>query len=207
MITLPKRIWFTGAPGSQWSGIAEELEKVPGINTSDHAPGRRYEFKNSIHNFLNHGGAYFGSGMEFAPKIDATYVDAVWKEPGGTRIVKSHEWAYNLNEIKTRFPNDWIMMIYRPDTHAYAWWHESGGFGITYPNYSWYRNHAKMLGEIASQNDQMLKFAYDNDLQWSSCNTRWIKENFGYEVDIEKRKNWRGILVTILKQGNSNENT
>ena len=32
---LPDRLFFTGVPGSRWSGISQNLELLDGINTSD----------------------------------------------------------------------------------------------------------------------------------------------------------------------------
>jgi len=39
---LPNRIFFTGVPGSRWSGIAQTLEMMSGMNTSDRTPEREY---------------------------------------------------------------------------------------------------------------------------------------------------------------------
>jgi len=32
---LPNRLFFTGVPGSRWSGISQNLELLDGVNTSD----------------------------------------------------------------------------------------------------------------------------------------------------------------------------
>jgi len=34
---LPEYIFFTGVPGSRWSGIAQEIKSQPGYNTTDRA--------------------------------------------------------------------------------------------------------------------------------------------------------------------------
>jgi hypothetical protein len=55
-MNLPNHIFFTGVPGSRWSGIAQTIESIPGFNTSDRNPGREYQ-----HNtYSGHKGAYFG---------------------------------------------------------------------------------------------------------------------------------------------------
>ena len=95
---LPKRIFFTGVPGSRWSGIAQILETIPGFNTSDRTPERTYKH----HSYTGHVGAYFGRQMEFEPLIQASgeeYIDQAWKEPGGCRLVKSHQWPDKFAEI------------------------------------------------------------------------------------------------------------
>jgi hypothetical protein len=104
---LPNRIFFTGVPGSRWSGIAQTLEQLDGFNTSDRTPARSYN-----HNqYSGHKGAYFGTGMELEAYLDERYIDYAWAEQGGTRIVKSHDWAYKLDLVRQQFPNDWIMLV------------------------------------------------------------------------------------------------
>jgi hypothetical protein len=128
---LPNRIFFTGVPGSRWSGIAQVLESLDGFNTTDRTPNRDY----THHQFTGHRGAYFGPGMELESYLDPTYIDAAWATTGGCRVVKSHDYAYKLQTIGEVFPDDWIMLVYRPDLTSYAWWHEAGGFQIKYPCY------------------------------------------------------------------------
>jgi hypothetical protein len=190
---LPNRIFLTGVPGSRWSGIAQTLEQLEGFNTSDRTPER--EFSHS--GFTGHKGAYFGSGMELQPYLNSSYIDNAWSETSGTKIVKSHDWAYNLDKVKELFPKDWIMLVYRPDMVSYAWWHEAGGFNIKYPNYAAYKDSATMLGEIAKQNSNILKFAQDHDLTWNYFTPKWINKNFGQTIDMTKV--YPDILVTILK--------
>jgi len=190
---LPNRLFFTGVPGSRWSGIAQTLEQLDGFNTSDRTPEREY-----THNqYGGHKGAYFGSGMEFASWADPIYIDNVWATAGGTKIVKSHDWAYMLDEIKEKFPTDWIMLVYRPDMASYAWWHEAGGFNIKYPSYLAYKDSATMLGEIARQNSNILQFASKHDLTWNYFTPKWIEQHFGQQIEINKK--WSDILVTLLK--------
>jgi hypothetical protein len=190
---LPNRIFLTGVPGSRWSGIAQTLEKLEGFNTSDRTPEREYN-----HNqYSGHRGAYFGEGMELHPYLSPSYIDKAWTEEGGTRIVKSHDWAYSLDKIKSVFPKDWIMLVYRPDMVSYAWWHEAGGFNIKYPSYKHYQDSATMLGEIAKQNASILKFAQEYDLTWNYFTPKWINKNFGQPTEI--KQTWPDILVTLLK--------
>jgi len=196
-MTLPKRIFLTGVPGSRWSGIAQIIEEqVPGFNTTDRTPERDY----THHSYSGHKGAYFGTGMEFEP--NCSFTDEAWQDPNaGCMIVKSHEWAHDLKGIhiyRTYKQGDWIMLVYRPDMASYAWWHEAGGFKITYPKYDWYQDSANMLTEIQRQNKKILEFAYDVDAKWSHFSSTWVEETFGHKVEIPDI--WPDILVTMVKK-------
>ena len=193
---LPKRIFFTGVPGSRWSGIAQIIESIPGVNTSDRTPERTYEH----HSYTGHKGAYFGWRMEFDPVISwvgAGHIDQAWTEPGGCCLVKSHQWPDKFDEIKRHYPNDWIMLVYRPDMASFAWWHEAGGFQIKYPSYKWYQDEADMLHEISRNNKLMLKYACDKRATWSYFTPEWIRDNFN--ADIELQTVHSDILVTLIK--------
>jgi len=190
---LPNRLFFTGVPGSRWSGIAQTLESLEGFNTSDRTPAR--EFSHS--GFTGHKGAYFGEGMEYESYLDPRYIDNAWLDNAGTKLVKSHDWAYKLQTVREVFPDDWIMLVYRPDMASYAWWHEAGGFNIKYPNYAAYKDSATMLGKIAEQNASILKFAHRHDLTWSYFTPRWIEQNFKQTIEVKHK--WSDILVTLLK--------
>ena len=193
---LPDRIFFTGVPGSRWSGIAQTLESIPGFNTSDRTPERTYEH----HAYSGHKGAYFGWRMELEPIIlwdGVNNIDSAWTEPGGCQLVKSHNWPDKFAEIEKVFPNDWIMLVYRPDMASYAWWHEAGGFQIKYPEYKWYKDSNTMLYEITRSNKQMLEYAYEKNATWSYFTPAWVEENFGHKVTINNP--FTDILVTIIK--------
>ena len=189
---LPNRIFLTGVPGSRWSGIAQTLETIPGFNISDRNKNREYTHAK----YGGHIGAYFGPKMELEDRLDADYIDSAWAVPGGTRLVKSHNWAYKLHDVKAAFPDDWIMLVYRPDMASYTWWHEAGGFDIAYPNYSWYGNSRTMMNEITKQNEMILEYAHEQDATWQHISEKWIKDNFGHNVTFTKRTD---ILVTIIK--------
>lgn len=190
------RIFFTGVPGSRWSGIAQIIEdNVPGFNTSDRDPSKEY----SHHAFTGHKGAYFGVGMEFEAYLDnPEYLDRPWKDEGGTRLIKSHDWATMLDEIKAKYPNDRIMLVYRPDMASYGWWHEAGGFQIKYPDYSAYRDSTTMLAAIMEQNKCILKFARKHGAVWYHFNPEFVYKYFGAHIDqVDDR--YEDCLVCIIK--------
>lgn len=193
---LPERIFFTGVPGSRWSGIAQILETIPGFNTSDRTANRTYKH----HSYTGHVGAYFGWKMEFDPIISwagTNHIDQAWTEPGGCRLVKSHQWPDKFDEIEKHYPNDWIMLVYRPDMASFAWWHEAGGFQIKYPNYEWYQDEADMLHEISRNNKLILKYACEKQARWDYFTPEWVKENFNTAVQIPMIHS--DILVTLIK--------
>jgi hypothetical protein len=192
-MTLPNRVFFTGVPGSRWSGIAQHLEQIPGFNTTDRTLERDY----THHAYTGHKGAYFGRGMEFEARLDPVYIDQAWTESGGTKLIKSHDWAYKLLSVETMFPSDWIVMVYRPDMSSYAWWHEAGGFQIKYPCYDAYKNSATMLAEIMEQNRLILEFAYNKKAQWSHFTADWVEHVFGHRVEITVPCS--DILITVIK--------
>jgi len=204
---LPNKVFFTGVIGSKWSSISQEFEKVQGVNTSDQTDARTYEpgqyagyAPGKWSTGPLHRSSYFGYGMEFEPVLDDAYINQAWTETGGCKIVKSHEWADMLEDITVKFPNDWIMLVYRPNEASHYWWCEHGGLNITYPNYSYYKDHPTAAFTIARQNDAMLKFAQRHDLRWGYFNERWVEEEFGQRIKINRPpQQWNDILVTMYK--------
>jgi|TARA_B110000908_G_scaffold172735_1_gene242520 hypothetical protein len=192
-MTLPRNLFFTGVPGSKWSGIAQVLESMPNVNTSDHTKQRAYTHGT----FSGHKGAYFGRGMEFEPNLDYNYIQSAWKHNNGMRIIKSHDWAYYLDDIKAHFADDWIMLVYRPDSISYAWWFEAGGFNINYPNYDVYKDSIGMLNEIQQQNQNLLTWSIKENISWHSFTPTWVNDTFGVQLDFESK--WSDILVSVYK--------
>ena len=192
---LPNRIWFTGVPGSRWSGIAQTLEQISGMNTTDRTPEREYNH----HQYSGHKGAYFGKDMEFPALVIDSHVDQAFTSQEGCRLIKSHEWADHLEGIQTLCPNDWIMLVYRPDQSSFAWWHEAGGFQIGYPNYSAYKNSANMLAEIVRTNQLILEYGHKRNAKWEYFTTAWIQENFNTTLEVPQT--FSDILVTLIKNG------
>ena len=200
-MTLPDRLFFTGVPGSHWSGIAQDLYQLNGINQSDYSDRRKYE----PGTYTGHQGAYFGREMEFAADIEKypketlnQFLDSPWTDSDGTKILKSHDWAYRLDFIKSTFPTDWIMLVYRPTLASYSWWHEAGGFNISYPSYTAYKNSETMMAEIMMQNKAIMDFACKHNATWKHFSLQWIKEEFGQNLD-QIKTNFSDILVTVIR--------
>jgi hypothetical protein len=194
-MNLPNKIFMIGVPGSRWSGIAQNIEdNIPGFNSSDRTSDRVY----AHHNFSGHLGVYFGTGWEHDTNLEEANLDRGFEHTQGTRILKSHEWAYQLDEIRERYPDDWIMLVYRPDMAAYAWWHEAGGFQIKYPDYlPYYKNSINMFAEIQRMNQCILEFSQKHDLAWHHISSHWIETTFGRAVEPTVRL--ADTLVCCLK--------
>jgi hypothetical protein len=192
---LPDKIFMIGVPGSRWSGIAQNIEdNIAGFNVTDRRSDRVYQH----HGFSGHLGVYFGTGWEHDTSLDPQNLDHGFEHTQGTRILKSHEWAYQLDEIRERYPEAWIMLVYRPDMSAYSWWHEAGGFAISYPDYRpYYQDSARMLCEIVQQNQAIMRFAQCHDAEWRHISAGWIANHFGKVVEPSRRD--PDTLVAIVK--------
>lgn len=145
-------IFFTGAPGSKWSGLAKWLYWSPDIDQSDYSSEREY-FRPGDE-FPGHTGAYFDPGMEFDL--------GEWDKPfngEGIKLIKSHTIAENLDSYK-EYP---IVMVLRNPMISFTWWLEAGGFDITYPSYKWYKDKSFMWDRIVSQNYGIVKFIKENE--------------------------------------------
>jgi len=145
-------IFFTGVPGSKWSGLAKWLYWSPDVNQSDYSSEREY-FRPGDE-YPGHTGAYFDPGMEFEL--------GEWDKPfsgEGTKLIKSHTIAENLDQYKDH-P---IVMVLRNPFRSFNWWRDAGGFDITYPSYEWYKNYEFMNQRIAAQTYGIVKFLKNND--------------------------------------------
>ena len=167
---LPDKIFFTGVPGSRWSGIAQEMKKLPGFNVSDRASHRIYKHGD----YSGHIDAYFGTGMEFECDLQETNLNSPYTQLGtssGCKLLMSREWPYYFDEIKNRYPTAWIHLIYRQDLKSFLWWKQAGGFDITYPNYNWYIDDTTMVTRIEEMNHLILSFAQKHKLSWTQHHT------------------------------------
>jgi len=190
-IGLPKQIFFTGAPGSKWSGVAQFIESNSEFDITDRTGARTY----SHHKYSGHKGAYYGNGMEFLSELNIETLDAPYNGTG-TRLYKSHDWSYMLDEITERFPEAWIIMVRRDDQECFEWWKQAGGFDITYPKYDWYKNDYIMQNQITKQNALIIDFCRKKQLQWNKWDTLFAQTVFGLDIDIPDND----ITIAIYKQ-------
>ena len=192
-----ERLWFTGVPGSQWSGIYAQTQKRLGfIDNSDRESLPTFT---TASGHVSHSGAYFDPGMQFGSDWDnfkdlskdqiLEEVDKPWTGKG-TKVIKFHELGVyeNLQHVLTNFPKDNIMFVYKDDDASLDWWLRCGGFDITYPSYTWYKNESTMLERIKIQNQGILKFVKEHDIKLEPFTNEWLLNNIPTASDylIEK---------------------
>lgn len=205
---LPNRVFCTGTMGSRWSYIIQMLETMEGVNISDRTVANREWHNAHLEKvtpdrnpdkikFTGHKGTYFGRGMEFEAVLSQSNIDSPWPMNEGTKFIKSHEWAYQLDDIKLAYPDAWILMVYRPDLDSFAWWHQVGGFSIDYPKYGALEDHTNVFCEVVQQNKRMLEFSTKYDCTWNHFTNRWVERNFG--VPCEPVDTPKNVLVTLVK--------
>jgi len=182
-------IFFTGVPGSRWSGVAKTLCEAPIVNNSDRNETRTY---NDMHQ-----GNYFGPNMEHGKlfeqlnKLPSSIINAELESPfeekndTQLRFLKSHTFAYHLDFIKTQYPTSKIMMVYRDDETALKWWLDAGGFNITYPKYDWYKDEKTMFERIKLENNNILTFCKKHNTELVPFTDVWIKQNFDWDMEVD----------------------
>ena len=169
-----KYIFIVGAPGSKWSSVAKNIYFSSNIDQSDYDENRIY----GHHAGVMHIGAYFDPGMEFGDFFDRldqysklaceTEFDRPFSGQG-TRIIKSHVFAHHIDFLRKNWPECPIVLVHRPNDACLGWWVRSGGFNISYPDYTkYYKDLDFMAAEITRQNSAMRpywdlgSFVYNN---------------------------------------------
>jgi len=167
-----KYIFLAGAPGSKWSSVSNDIRGFERINTTD--AGQNYTKPGDANPM--HTGAYWDPGMEYGKMFDqisylsVEAMELEFDQPfqqidNNPRIIKSHQFCKWLDNIIAR--PEWIynpiVIVHRPEEDAERWWHEAGGWDITYPNYEWYRD--QMSEEIHKQTAGVADFIANHNLQ------------------------------------------
>jgi hypothetical protein len=142
---------------------------------------------------------YFGPGMELGQRFhelhqlsdEEIFEEAQMayseKRPGDLHIIKCHQFSTQLDYIAERFPNQRLMMVYRPDEICYDWWMTIGGFEIKYPRYDWYENPTQMRSHIANENRHILAFCERNGLKLELFTPQWVEKNFGERIEFDAK--------------------
>ncbi len=204
-------IFFTGVPGSRWSGIAQYLSQHSSVDNSDYNESRVYNGPDYFGEYRAlHTGNYFGPGMEYGDlfenmhsldpiellnELKAPYTDTNYKQ---VRILKSHQFAYHLEFIKETFPKSKIVLVYLDSNPALKRWLRQGGFSITYPNYEWYVDEKTMLEKIKIENQYILDFCKKQNIILESFNDEWIKTKLGWDISTKLSIDMGDTKVGIL---------
>tara|TARA_Y100000991_G_scaffold212170_1_gene195791 strand:- start:195 stop:902 length:708 start_codon:yes stop_codon:yes gene_type:complete len=206
-----KLIFFTGAPGSKWSAIANIIAKneIMPINISDYRDDRVYTHTRVP---VQHLGAYWGPGNEHGKKfdqletlskeeiiseIDAAYTDKTWDK---YRIVKCHHFALQLDYIKETFPLSKIFLVLRTEPKSFRGWKGAGGFeSITYPDYhTYYRNYERLKEKIHQEVRAANNFVGDNKLRLSVCDRYYFKERWG--IESQEEYDWLDFYISSVEK-------
>lgn len=182
-------IFLVGAPGSRWSSIYLNLMQHSSINSSDCKDHRfwamplKWPEKKDI-KIGNHRGAYWGPGNEYGKSFDQLNtlskkeLITEFMEPfdswDGIKIIKSHCFSYHLNYLHNLFHDAKIICCYADDIDCFYWWHKCGGWGIPYPNYSWYIDDQNMLKQIKEENSLILKFVKSQSMDFVKQDLDWL---------------------------------
>jgi len=171
-----KYLLMTGAPGSRWSGVANNIHVSSSFDQTDCTEERSF----SHHNGLVHGGAYFDPMMEFPFRKEE------WDLPfsgKGVRLIKSHTLATSL----LYYVDHPIVMVLRNDYECWTWWNECGGFDIPYPNYAWYKNQDNMFAQITLQNMSINSFIYNHRDKVTKCESNLeVLKKLGLDSNVTK---------------------
>jgi hypothetical protein len=174
MLSNKKYVFLTGVPGSRW-GRPENMiyEQADIIDISCRWPHQQDNPKHGTRHIYTFWGPFHEHGEQFdrldllgpgevMRQIDAVYDD---NDPRPYRIIRCHWFSYQLDWIAEHMPWIDILMVFREPEMSYRWWIQSGGWDISYPNYTWYSNDAVMKRQIMIEHKLMLKFCRDHGLK------------------------------------------
>lgn len=157
-------IFVTGAPGSRWSGVGDELRFNYHADITDYTSDKEYMHSK----FSGHKGNYYGPGMQYGKWLEKNnslgtkeqWIEEINSSFSGpedqVKVIMSHHFAYYLDEIKKMFPESTIVACLRDCDDCMEWWKKAGGWDITYPSYEWYKDDIKMKHEIYWQNKAII---------------------------------------------------
>jgi hypothetical protein len=193
---FPEFIFVTGVIGSTWTASIESLQESGEFNITD---------RNSTRQFFHHGkirhlGVFFGRDQEYKCNLDYDNLVGPFRDKGGSKIVKGHEWALMLDEIKGTYPESWIWLIYRPNDIALTWWNKAGGYDIVHPiNGCGPKNFYDSQYEVAKQNEAIMNFGLKHNAVWYHNSSKFYQEVFGVSVNIDPVSVDASILNAVIK--------
>tara|TARA_B100000123_G_C25722348_1_gene425202 strand:- start:168 stop:806 length:639 start_codon:yes stop_codon:yes gene_type:complete len=197
--------FLTGAPGSRWSGIGQIITENFNYNTEDETDWRVYRHGD----FSGHTGSYFGPSMELGHdfhRLETRYgnditefkleCDRAFDGKGtGTKMIKCHQFAYNLDWLYNNVPNSNILLVQRGNKECFDWWKQAGGWDITYPKYDWYMDDHHMQHYIEAEN--LLANLFVDE--WSNFTEEWITDNFGkHSIKLDMKK-YHDVKVCLVR--------
>jgi hypothetical protein len=192
-------VWFTGAPGSKWSGTANILQSITSFdfNISDRSSEREYTHTGptTLARSITHTGVYFGPGHGYGedfhninllnPRVVEDTIAKEWTDPSyGRLLVKSHFFSHNLDYIAETWTDNPIIMILRPNIKCEQGWFGAGGWNIAYPNYRpYYKDDDTMKAMIAEHNDKIISFCNRKSIAIQPLTAEYLKRTFDWTID------------------------
>ena len=207
-------VWFTGAPGSKWSGTANVFQAIGHLNfnTTDRTPEREYRHvgPTTLARSIVHTGVYFGPGHGFGEdwnnftNLDPAHIEQQvikeWSDPSwGRLLVKSHFLSHHLDSIANRWPDSPIIMVFRPNDKCSQGWYGAGGWNISYPDYRpFYKDDDTMHQMINEHNVLMRDFCQHHDVKINKFTREWFQEEFNWTVNDLEDQTYREFVDVHL---------
>ena len=214
-------IFLTGVPGSRWGRIENMLYKTCDIvDTSCKLPYHQDLPSHGTQHIYTFWGPYHQHGEGFdrldllgpervMAEIDAAYDD---NDDRPVRIIRCHWFSYQLDWIAENMPWVDILMVLREPEMSYRWWHESGGWDISYPNYTWYGSDTVVRRQIDVETKLMVEFIREQGLRidfnlsqpekWLETHMPEVMYEINSNIDINPLDN---TLWPVLYKGSNNE--
>jgi hypothetical protein len=188
-MTSPKFVFVAGVPGSSWSMLSHRLKSMIDADPTDYDENRTFKF--GKHKELgSHHGCYFGPNNEFGEHFDDIASNYTLEEfvnecqlpfakDDKPKMIRSHWFSRQLDWLWDNFKGHDLFLIYKNDQIAFDHWIMRGGFDITHPVYTWYKDPENMRSAIALENSAILDFAARKQLVWDNYSEDWWFTRFG----------------------------
>jgi len=112
-----------------------------------------------------------------------------------TKMIKCHQFAYNLDWLHENIINSNILLVKRGNQECFDWWKQAGGWDISYPNYQWYVDDLHMQHYIEAENKLAEEFVNQATILpiefylWSDFTEEWLEQKFGpHNIKLDKEK-------------------
>ena len=193
-----KRVWMTGIPGSRWSGVYNRLVTLTNyFDRTDETPENIHFHKNAkatiarhpdTEKFLGHKGTYWSqtTGTEHWKDITKLSREEIVSDLNtvytGTEIpiIRNHcLLRHNSIEFLAKtFPDDILMMVWRPTTTALAWWKDIMEWKDVYPDYSKIYTFDNFNQAVEDESRYMTDIAIMNNIMFERHDIYWYEKYF-----------------------------
>ena len=208
-------IWFTGIPGSKWSGIDIHMRHALHCDRTDESAERTHFHRHNErgYTFNGHRGTYWGPGQgcgEHWTDLALVGKDRMLEDIGmeftgeGYRVIKSHAFARydNLDFIYDNFKGDWLVMIQRDPAQSFVWWDAVMSFDETvYPSYNKMYSDPETMKLLLVEEDEYIKeFAATKGFDWHLYDPQKSFIDIpGFDAEVAKdfTKNHDDVYISV----------